>query len=170
MKKNICKIIMIAICIMTVTTTNVMANSTTSVTVEQGKPRSPKLKTTSVRLKKTTQLQKNQIVSQLVAIKGIKSAYFSGNTVYISYNSKRLTAANAQTYAKNAYNSVVAKKQHTTPQAGRYGNTPQNQPAPQNNAVKPNTNNKQQYNNGKQQNNNGKQQNGHSAQPKSGRK
>ena len=169
MKKNICKIIMIAVCIMTLATNNVMATNTTSVTTEQGHPKYHKLKTTSVKLKKATQLQKNQIVSQLVAIKGIKSAYFSGNTVYISYNSKRLTAANAQTYAKNAYNSVVAKKQHTTPQAGRYGNTPQNQPAPQNNAVKPNTNNKQQYNNGKQQNNNGKQQSGHSAQPKSGR-
>ena len=132
MKKNIYKIIMLTICIMTIASVNVMATNTTSVTTEQHQPRSPKLKTTSVKLKKTTQLQKNQIVSQLIAIKGIKNAYFKGNTVYISYNAKRLTKANAQAYAKSVYNAVVAKKHHQVPQAGRYGNEPLNQPKPQN--------------------------------------
>ena len=155
MRKNIYTIIMIAICIMTLATNNVMATNTTSVTTEQGHPKYHKLKTTSVKLRKATQLQKNQIVSQLIAVKGIKNAYFKGNTVYISYNPKRITSANAQAYAKSAYNSVVAKKHHQAPhqapQAGRYGNEPQNQPKPHSNMPKSNHDN-------------------HNHQPKTGRK
>lgn len=178
MKKNIYKIIMIAVCIMTLTTTNVMATTTTGVTTEQGKPKSHKLKTTRVKLKKTSQIQKNQIISQLVAVKGIRKASFSGNTVSISYNPKQISEANVKAYAKSAYNSVVAKKHHQTPQAGRYGNSPQNQPKPQGNTAKPQGNTakpqgntvKPQGNTVKPQNNTAKPNNNHSQQPKAGRK
>lgn len=138
MKTNIFKALMIAVCITGMSVNNVMAADNTNVTVEQHNPNGNNLKTTTVKLKATTQQQKSQIVKQLIAVKGIKNASFKGNTVYITYSPKRISAANAQAQAKAAYNKVVTKKHGNTvqqPKAGRYGSTSHqgNQPKPQGN-------------------------------------
>ena len=175
MKNYIFKVLLMAISMTTVTVMNSMAAEQTKVTNEQNHPRSTKLRTTSVKLKKTTQNQKNQIMNLVVATKGIKSAYFKGNTIYMSYSPKRITAANAQMAAKNAYNKVVAKHgqygnhYNAQPQPGRYGSTA---PAP-NNPPKPQTNNHpnpQPNNHGNPPQGNRQQGNHNNYNPQPGRK
>ena len=148
MKNYIFKVLLMVISMTTVNVMNTMAAEQTKVTNEQNHPRSTKLRTTSVKLKKTTQNQKYQIVSLVVANKGIKSAYFKGNSIYVSYNPKWMTSASAQMVAKEAYNNVVGKHGYhynAQPQAGRYGSTapaPNNTPKPQlNNHPNPQPNN-----------------------------
>ena len=166
MKKNFYITMIIACCITAMTTNTVMAADPAGYSIEQSHPRSPLLKTTSVKLKKTNQMQKNQIVSQLVALKGIKSAYFKGNTVYISYNAKRISSVNVQAAAKNAYNAVVKKHhQNQIPQPGRHGN--EIHPTPHQDAYPPKPNN----HNPKPNNNHSKpQNNNHNNQPNPGRR
>ena len=185
MKNYFFKVLLMVISMTTVTVMNSMAAEQTKVTNEQSHPRSPKLRTTSVKLKKTTMSQKNKIVSLVVANKGIKSAYFKGSTIYVSYNPKWMNSANAQMAAKNAYNKVVGKHGHNynaQPQPGRYGSTapaPNNTPKPQsqpNNPPKPqpdNHSNPQPNNHGNPQQGNhqqGNHNNNYNPQPQPGRK
>ena len=178
MKNYIFKVLLLVISMTTVTVMNSVAAEQTKVTNEQNHPRSTKLRTTSVKLKKTTQNQKYQIVSLVVAKKGIKSAYFKGNTIYVSYNPKWMTSASAQMAAKEAYNNVVGKHGYhgnhynAQPQPGRYGSTapaPNYPPKPQsqpNNPPKPQSNN-----HGNSQHGNHQQGNHHNSyNPQPGRK
>ena len=178
MKNYIFKVLLMVISMTTVTVMNSVAAEQTKVTNEQNHPRSTKLRTTSVKLKKTTQNQKYQIVSLVVAKKGIKSAYFKGNTIYVSYNPKWMTSASAQMAAKEAYNNVVGKHGYhgnhynAQPQPGRYESTapapnypPKPQPQP-NNPPKPQPNN-----HGNSQHGNHQQGNHHNSyNPQPGRK
>ena len=175
MKNYFFKVLLMVISMTTVTVMNSMAAEQTKVTNEQNHPRSTKLRTTSVKLKKTTQNQKYQIVSLVVANKGIKSAYFKGNTIYVSYNPKWMNSANAQMTAKNAYNKVVGKHGHNynaQPQPGRYGSTApvtNNTPKPQpNNHSIPQPNNHGNPQQGNHQH--GNHNNNYNPQPQPGRK